>query len=223
MTPPGYEFRWSVVLDNWQGFLLGAWIDVWVTLVGFGLACLLGLGIALLRLSTSPALSMPAFVAVQIFRGVPLYVMLLWVYFGLSRMLGINFSNFQGVIIALTLTGAGYTSEIFRASIGAIERGQLEAARAVGMHSFGIYRRIVLPQALRIAVPPLGNVFVGLLKGATIMAVLAVPDMVLLAMHLNTTYFTPFEAFTAVLVILVALVLIASAVLVVLERALRLP
>src|SRR3981081_692430 len=198
---PGYEFRWSVVLDNWQGFLLGAWIDVWVTLVAFGLACALGLSIALLRLSASQAISMPTFVSVQLFRAGPLYVMLLWVYFGLSRLLGINFSNFQAVIIALTLTGAGYTSEIFRASIGAIDRGQLEAARAVGMQSFGVYRHIVLPQAIPLPVPPLGNVFVGLLKGATIMAVLAVPDMVLLAMHLNTTYFTPFEAFTAVLVI----------------------
>ena len=219
----GYEFRWSVVLDNWQGFLAGAWIDVWVTLVGFVLACVLGLIIALLRLCGLPMLQWPAFVSVQVFRGVPLYVMLLWVYFGLARLLGLNFTNFQGVIIALALTGAGYTSEIFRASIEAIDRGQIEAARAVGMHAVGVYRHVVLPQALRIAVPPLGNVFVGLLKGATIMAVLAVPDMVLLAMHLNTTYFTPFEAFSAVLVILVALVALASGGIALLERALRLP
>jgi len=91
------------------------------------------------------------------------------------------------------------------------------------MHSVGVYRHVVLPQAIRIAVPPLGNVFVGLLKGATIMAVLAVPDMVLLAMHLNTTYFTPFEAFSAVLVILVTLVVVFSGAVAVLERALRLP
>jgi His/Glu/Gln/Arg/opine family amino acid ABC transporter permease subunit len=219
----GYEFRWSVVLDNWQGFLAGAWIDVWVTLVGFALACALGLAIALLRLSARRTLALPAFVSVQVFRGVPLYVMLLWVYFGLAALLGIKFSNFQGIIIALALTGAGYTSEVFRASIEAVDRGQLEAARAVGMHAFGVYRHIVLPQALRIAVPPLGNVFVGLLKGATIMAVLAVPDMVLLAMHLNVTYFTPFEAFSAVLVILVALVVVASGGVALLERALRLP
>jgi His/Glu/Gln/Arg/opine family amino acid ABC transporter permease subunit len=219
----GYEFRWSVVLDNWQGFLAGAWIDVWVTLVGFALACVLGLAIALLRMSSSRAVALPAFVSVQVFRGVPLYVMLLWVYFGLARLLGLTFTNFQGVIIALTLTGAGYTSEIFRASIDAVDRGQVEAARAVGMHNFAVYRHIVLPQAFRIAVPPLGNVFVGLLKGATIMAVLAVPDMVLLAMHLNTTYFTPFEAFTAVLVILVSLVAIASGAITLVERSLRLP
>ena len=219
----GYQFRWSVVFDNWQGFLMGAWIDVWITLVGFVLACVLGLGIALLRLSGTRALSVSAFASVQVFRGVPLYVMLLWVYFGVSRLLHLNFSNVQAVVIALALTGAGYTSEIFRAAIGAIDRGQLEAARAVGMHSVSVYRHIVLPQAFRIAVPPLGNVFVGLLKGATIMAVLAVPDMVLLAMHLNTTYFTPFEAFTAVLVILVCLVLVASGLLAVLERKLQLP
>jgi ABC-type amino acid transport system permease subunit len=168
-------------------------------------------------------LSVSAFASVQVFRGVPLYVMLLWVYFGLARLLGITLTNFQGVIIALALTGAGYTSEIFRAAIEAVDRGQIEAARAVGMHSIGVYRHIVLPQAARIAVPPLGNVFVGLLKGATIMAVLAVPDMVLLAMHLNTTYFTPFEAFSAVLIILVALIAVASAGIAALERSLRVP
>jgi His/Glu/Gln/Arg/opine family amino acid ABC transporter permease subunit len=220
---PVYVFRWSIVFDNWQGFVAGAWIDVWVTIVGFALACILGLAIALARLSSVPALNRPAFGIVQVFRGVPLYVMLLWVYFGLARLLGLTFSNFQGVIIALTLTGAGYTSEIFRAAIEAIDRGQVEAARAVGMHTIGVYRHIVLPQAIRIAVPPLGNIFVGLLKGATIMAVLAVPDMVLLAMHLNVTYFTPFEAFSAVLVILVALVVVASLGVSALERALRLP
>jgi His/Glu/Gln/Arg/opine family amino acid ABC transporter permease subunit len=220
---PNYQFRWAIVLDNWQGFLAGAWIDVWVTLVGFALACLLGLALAIARLSTQKMLAQTAFVSIQVFRGVPLYVMLLWVYFGLARLLGLTFTNFQGVILALTLTGAGYTSEILRASIEAIDKGQLEAARAMGMHPTSIYRHIVMPQAIRIAVPPLGNVFVGLLKGATIMAVLAVPDMVLLAMHINVTYFTPFEAFTAVLVILVTLVAIASGAIAVLERVLRLP
>jgi ABC-type amino acid transport system permease subunit len=84
-----------------------------------------------------------------------------------------------------------------------------------------IYRRVILPQAVRIAVPPLGNVFIGLLKGATIMAVIAVPDMVLVAMRINTANFTPFEAFTGVLVILVTLVFILSGLLHVLERRLR--
>jgi ABC-type amino acid transport system permease subunit len=81
----------------------------------------------------------------------------------------------------------------------------------------------VFPQALRIAVPPLGNTLIGLVKGATIMSVIGEPDMVFVASDINTTYFTPFEAFAAVAVLLIAMVLILSTVLTVIERLLRLP
>ena len=97
----------------------------------------------------------------------------------------------------------------------------MEAARSIGLSRTRTYGHVVLPQALRIVVPPLGNTFVGLLKGATIMAVIAVPDMVFLANELNVSLFTPFEVFAAVAVILVVMVLFFSAVVYLLERRLR--
>ena len=125
------------------------------------------------------------------------------------------------VVIALALTGSGYTTEIFRAGLGAVDRGQMEAARSIGLSRLRTYGHVILPQMFRIVVPPLGNTFVGLLKGATIMAVIAVPDMVFLANELNVTLFTPFEVFAAVGILLVVMVLFFSAVVYLLERRLR--
>ncbi len=217
-----YPFDWSVVTDRWQLFVAGAWVDLWVASIGFALACALGLLNALLRTSGVRALTLPSFLYVQVMRGVPLYVLLLWVYFGVANITGITFSSFQAIVIALALTGSGYTTEIFRAGLGAIDRGQMEAARSMGLSRMNTYGHVILPQAFRIVVPPLGNTFVGLLKGATIMAVIAVPDMVFLANELNVTLFTPFEVFAAVGLLLVVMVLFFSAVVYLLERRLRL-
>lgn len=216
-----FQPDWSVVTDRWRQFAEGAWVDVWVAALGFGLACAVGLANAVLRTSGVRAFSIPSFVYVQVMRGVPLYVMILWVYFGIANVLGLNFTSFQAMVIALTLTGSGYTTEIFRAGLGAVDRGQMEAARSIGLSRVRTYTHVILPQAFRIVLPPLGNTFIGLFKGATLMSVIAVPDMVFLANELNVTLFTPFEVFTAVAVILVLLVFVFSILVYVLERRLR--
>lgn len=216
-----YQFDWSVVTDRWPLFVAGAWVDLWVAVVGFTLACGLGLFNALLRTSGVRILSLPSFLYVQVMRGVPLYVMLVWIYFGVANITGITFTSLEAIVITLALTGSGYTTEIFRAGLGAVDRGQMEAARSMGLNRVRTYGHVVLPQALRIVVPPLGNTFVGLLKGATIMSVIAVPDMVFLANELNVTLFTPFEVFAAVALILVVMVLFFSGVVYLVERRLR--
>jgi len=216
-----YTLDWSVVTDRWHQFVAGAWVDLWVAVIGFALACALGLGNALLRTSGARIFTVPAFLYVQVMRGVPLYVMVVWVYFGIANVIGVNFTAFQAAVIALALTGSGYTTEIFRAGLNAVDKGQMEAARSIGLSRARTYTHVILPQAFRIVVPPLGNTFIGLLKGATIMAVIAVPDMVFLANELNVTLFRPFEVFTAVAVILIVMVLFFSALVYLLERRLR--
>lgn len=216
-----YAFDWSVITDHWRGFVAGAWVDLWVAILGFGFACLLGLLNAVLRMSGVNLFSVPSFVYVQVMRGLPLLVMIYWIYFGIATVLGIAFTSYQAMILALALTGSGYTTEIFRAGLGAIDRGQTEAARSIGLSRARTFFHVVLPQAMRIVVPPLGNTFIGLLKGATLMSVIAVPDMVFLANELNVTLFTPFEVFTAVAIILVVLVFFFSALLFVVERRLK--
>jgi polar amino acid transport system permease protein len=218
-----YTFHWNVVLDNKHAFLLGAWLDVWVTVISFVLACMLGMSVALLRVSGLRLFSWPAFAYVQLVRGVPLLVFLYWVYFGVAVVLHVAFTGVQAAIIALTITGSAYTAEIFRAAIGAVDPGQAEAATALGFARRSTFRVIVFPQAIRIALPPLGNTFVGLLKGATLISAIGVADMVFEAQQINLSYFTPFEPFTAVGVILIVLVAAFSLIVTGVERALRLP
>ena len=218
-----YTYNWQPVQDRWHALLVGAWVDVWITLISFVLACILGVAIALLRISGLRVLRWPAFAYVQLIRGVPLLVFLYWVYFGVALALGINFTAPQAAIIALTVTGSAYTAEIFRASIGAVDAGQDEAATALGFSRRSTFRHVVFPQALRIAVPPLGNILIGLLKGATLISVIGVADMIFVAQQINLDYFTPFEPFTAVAVILIVIVAAFSLVLSLVERFLRLP
>jgi His/Glu/Gln/Arg/opine family amino acid ABC transporter permease subunit len=221
--PVAYQINWSPVLDHKHAFLVGAWIDVWITIISFLLACVLGIAIALLRTSGLRVLSWPAFVYVQLVRGVPLLVFLYWVYFGLAILTGLAFTGSQAAIIALSVTGSAYTAEIFRAAITAVDRGHVEAATALGFTRRASFRHVVFPQAFRIALPPLGNVLIGLLKGATLISIIGVADMVYQAQQINLDYFTPFEPFTAVAVILIVLVAIFSLILTGIERLLRLP
>ena len=193
--------------DRWHALLVGAWVDVWITLISFALACILGVAIALLRISGLRLLRWPAFAYVQLVRGVPLLVFLYWVYFGSRSSLGVNFTAPQAAIIALTVTGSAYTAEIFRGRIGARRRGPgSRPRRRSASRAASTFRHVVFPQALRIALPPLGNILIGLLKGATLISVIGVADMVFVAQQINLDYFTPFEPFTAVAVILIVIV-----------------
>src|SRR5262249_27932288 len=125
--PVAYQINWGPVLDHRHAFLLGAWIDVWITVISFLLACVLGIAIALLRNSGLRVLSWPAFVYVQLVRGVPLLVFLYWVYFGLAILTGLAFTSSQAAIVALSVTGSAYTAQIFRAAITAVDPGHVQA------------------------------------------------------------------------------------------------
>jgi His/Glu/Gln/Arg/opine family amino acid ABC transporter permease subunit len=218
-----YTYNWQPVQDRWHALLLGAWVDVWITLISFALACILGLAVALFRISGLRLLRWPAFAYVQLIRGVPLLVFLYWIYFGVALVVGIDFTAPQAAIIALTVTGSAYTAEIFRAGINAVDAGQVEASTALGFSRRASFRHVVFPQALRISVPPLGNILIGLLKGATLISVIGVADMIFVAQQINLDYFTPFEPFTAVAAILIVIVAAFSLALSLVERFLRLP
>ena len=111
-----------------------------------------------------PPLTWIAAVYINIFRGVPALVSALWVYFGVSLMLGINFTVFQAGVIALVLLYSAFISEIYRAALMAIPRGQREAGSALGMQPLRVFLQIVLPQATKIAIPNIGSMFIGMVK-----------------------------------------------------------
>ncbi len=217
------QLDWNFVLDRWPLLAKGVVLDLYMAIVGTIAACVLGLLIQSARGSSWMLLSRTAYGFTQVTRGIPFYVLLLWLYFGIASYFDLALSAVTCTIIALAITDSGKTAEIFRGGFLSIDSGQLEASDAIGLSHRHRYFDVLLPQVIRVVIPPLGNVFVGQIKGATFAAAIAVPEMVFQAQEMSVTFYRPFEAFAAVAVILITLVLGFSLVFLAAERALRLP
>jgi His/Glu/Gln/Arg/opine family amino acid ABC transporter permease subunit len=218
-----YRFNWSVVFDNLPMFFQALWVDIWIAIAAFVMALCIGLLAAMMSLSRSPIARWTSFAWVQFMRGVPIYVMLVWVYFGISAALRLPFSAIEAALIALTLCGSAYTCEAFRSGLQAVPQGQIDAGRAVGLGEARLFLDVVLPQAIRYVIPPLASVFVIMIKWATLASVIAVADMIYFARQVTIQNFTPFEAYFAVAVIFVLVTSVLSYGVALLERWLRVP
>lgn len=175
----------------------GVGLTVSVTLLALCLATALGLVLALLRTSGIRSLSLPARVFVEFVRGVPILVILFYVYF-VAPDIGIDLTAFQAGVIGLALTHSCYLGETFRSGIEAVDRGQLEAARSIGMRRPMMMRRVVLPQAFRIVVPPYANNVVVLLKDSSLVSVISVADLTMQGKMLAYSTFDNMTVFTLV-------------------------
>jgi polar amino acid transport system permease protein len=174
-----------VQIWSWSGFfdyllnpflLEGAVTTLWLTAASLSAGLLLGIGLAVMRLSGNPALSGIAAFYCWVFRGTPLLVQLLIIYTGLP-LFGLRFSVVQAALLGLALNEAAYLSETVRAGILAVARGQREAALALGLRRFQVFRLVIWPQALRIIIPPLGNSVNGLLKTTSVASVISMEEL----------------------------------------------
>jgi len=164
--------------------------------VAIVIAIILGLVVALMRLSRVKLLRWIAFIYTQFFRGIPLYVLIIWVYFGLAIAAGVNLPAIPAGIITLALLNSGYLSETFRSGILAINKGQIEAGTAMGLSRRDVMRHIVLPQAFRVIIPPLGNQYVDAIKDTAILSIIGVPELMRESKALANLYYRPFEFYT---------------------------
>jgi polar amino acid transport system permease protein len=215
-----YKFRFDVVWDN-AGFLLfGVVTTLEVTLAALSVGIVAGLVVGMARLARRRWLHAPATAYVEVFRNTPALVQLIWVYYCLPLFTGLNLGAKSSCIIALALNGSAYLAEIFRGGIQAVDRGQVEAARALGMSYPKTMRKVVLPQALRKMLPPMVNETVALLKFSSLVSILGVADLTYQAQVLSTTTFRPLEIFTGIAVVYFALCTTLSYVAARLERRL---
>src|SRR5579884_557524 len=157
------SYDWGLIWTNKAAFLHGLETALEVSAVAIVISVVVGLLLALARMG-KPPLSWLAAAYINVFRGVPALVSVIWVYFGWSLVLGINFSVFQAGVIALVLLYGAFISEIYRAALEAIPRGQREAGLALGLHPIRVFVRVILPQATKIAVPNIGSMFIGMVK-----------------------------------------------------------
>lgn len=187
---------WGIVWDNRDLLLHGLWVAIQVSLVALVLSVVVGLFVALARLSKGP-LAWVAAIYVNVFRGIPALVSVLWVYFGWSILFEFNFTAFQAAVIALTLLYSAFISEIYRAALQAIPRGQREAGLALGMHPARIFLRVTLPQATKIAIPNIGSMFIGMVKDTSTFTIIGLVELTRVTQNINSTTFKPFVLYTA--------------------------
>lgn len=220
----------------------GLWVTLFVTVVAFGLASALGLFIALLGLSGSPWLRQIARFYVEIIRGLPILVLLFWIAFvgapafvvawnwvsaplqaaGLVEPMQVrDFSLLWRAIIALTIAYSSFIAEIFRAGIQAVDTGQVEAAKALGLSRYQRFRLIVWPQAFKTILPPYGNDFIAMVKDSSLVSVLGVADITQMAKVYASGSFRFFETYSIVAYVYLLLTVSLSLGLRALERRMR--
>ncbi|PZR53001.1 amino acid ABC transporter permease [Xylanimonas oleitrophica] len=159
---------WPIVLGGLKG-------TIPLALVSFAIGLVLALGVALLRLSKNPLLAWLGRAYVSVIRGTPLLVQLFVIFYGLPS-LGVTIDPWPSAVVAFSLNVGGYAAEVIRAAILSVPQGQWEAAYTVGMSRTRALRRIVLPQAARVSVPPLSNTFISLVKDTSLASLILVAE-----------------------------------------------
>lgn len=186
----------QLALESAPFLLKGAYFTVVLSLGGMFFGLLLGFGLAVGRLYGPAPLRWIARLYVSFFRGTPLLVQLFLIYYGLPQ-LGIQLDPLPAALIGFSLNMAAYTSEILRAAIASIDRGQWEAAASIGMGKAQTLYRAILPQAARTALPPLGNSFISLVKDTALAATIQVPELFRQAQLITARTFEIFTMYLA--------------------------
>lgn len=215
-----YSFRFNVVWDNWQLLLSGVYWTLGVTLAALSMGMVVGLFVGLGRISKRGIIARPMAAYVEVFRNTPALVQLIWIYYCLPILTGVNLSAAVSCTMALALNGSAYIAEIFRGGIQGVDRGQVEAARSLGLSWGQTMRKIILPQAFRRMIPPFVNESVALLKFSSLVSVLGVADLTYQAQVLSTTTFRPIEIFTSIAIVYFLLCTVLSYCARLLERRL---
>ncbi len=190
-----------------------------VTIVSICFALVIGLFAGLGRISQRAWVNRIATVYVEIIRGIPLLVQLFYIYYALGPLLKLQ--GPPAAILAMSICYGAYMAEIFRAGIQAIPKGQMEAALALGMSRTTAMRKIIIPQTIRVILPPIGNEFIALLKDSSLVSILAVSDLLRRGREYASTSFRYFESYTVIALIYLVMTLFFSRLVAAMEERLR--
>jgi len=186
----------------------GVIITFEVTVMSIICACAIGLVVGLGRVSKNKAINLVASTYVEIIRGIPLLVQLFYIYYALGRFLNVH--DLTAAIIAMSVCYGAYMGEVFRAGITAIDKGQTEAARSLGFNTKQTMFLVILPQAWRTILPPVGNEFIALLKDTSLVSILAVSDLLRRGREFSSETFMYFETYTMVALVYLVITLLLS-------------
>ncbi|SUZ53658.1 uncharacterized protein METZ01_LOCUS6512 [marine metagenome] len=202
-----YTFHFEVFETYWTWIAKGLWITIYISAISMIFALIIGLFISILRLSKIYILVLISRTYIEFFRGIPLFVFIIWLYYGLAMVSGINFDPITAGIICLSMQHGGYLAEIYRAGIQAVAKGQWEASFSLGFSIINTFIRIIFPQAVKIIIPPTANMFIGMLKDSALVSIIGVNELMRQSQIATSLTFRPFEFYTVTALIYIILTL----------------
>jgi polar amino acid transport system permease protein len=212
-----YNWGWYVFnpalpkgLGNIEFLISGVGMTLALSVTAILISVMMGLLLAVSLLSPYKALRWTARSYVECFRAIPLLVLLLWVYYGLPVVSGLQFGAFTAGVMSLALSDAAFEAEVFRAGLQSVAKGQREAAETLGLSRWSTLRYVVFPQAIRTILPALGNQFVYVLKMSSLVSVIGLQEFTRRANELNVTEYRPLEIYTFLVFEYLLLILLAS-------------
>ncbi|MBU3737889.1 MAG: amino acid ABC transporter permease, partial [Rhodoferax sp.] len=192
-------------------FLMGGVLNTLsVSVLAILLSVVLGASVALAGLAGGRVLRLASRAYVEVFRAIPLLVLLLWIFYGLPVLIGLQLSVFVAGMLCLAISDSAFEAEVFRAGIQSVPRGQIEAARSLGLSWAQQMRFIVMPQAIKVILPAMGNQFVYVLKMSSLISVIGLEELTRKANELNVTEYRPLEVYTVLVAEYLVLILFVS-------------
>ena len=223
-----YTWGWYVInpkldngYDNIRFLISGLNVTLIISVLSIFFSLVIGLLISLLGLGKNKFLKVFNRTYIEVFRSIPLLVLLLWVYYGLPIVVGISLSPFIAGIVSLALSDSAFEAEVFRAGIQSIPKGQRDAARSIGLNKYQAMRLVIFPQALRVILPAIGNQFVYVVKMSSLVSIIGLADLTRKANELVVSVYRPLEIYTFLVIEYLVLILVISYLVRKLENKLR--
>lgn len=189
----------SILFESWELYLDGFITTVWMVAVALVVGLIIAIPVGIARNSKNPIIYFPAWAYIYFFRGTPLLIQLYLVYYGLSQLIEVQGTLWQEAwfcaLFVFILNTAAYTSEIIRGAINSLPKGEIEAAKAYGMSTPQAFRRIILPSAMRRALPAYSNEVIFMVHGSAVAGIVTIVDLTGAARIVNSRYYAPFESY----------------------------
>ncbi|HIC65654.1 MAG TPA: amino acid ABC transporter permease [Paracoccus sp.] len=205
-----YSWDFGPVLARFDMLALGLLNTIKIAAVSIALGVLVGLVLAMMRLSPRKWLGIPALSFIEFYRNTPPIVHFFWFFYALPVLLSISLNPYVAAVLALSTQSGAFYAEVFRGGIVSVERGQWEGGRALGMTHAALMRRVIVPQAIARMVPPFIERSFELLKTTALASTLAYADLLYQAMMVNSETFRPLEVYTIIALMYLVLLLTAS-------------
>ncbi len=211
-------FDWSLIWNNFPLLLAGAGITIQITAMSVGCGFIIGMFASLARLSRFKIVRILVKCYVELFRGTPLLVQIFMIYFALPKLLHQPINPYIAAVTACSINSGAYVSEIFRAGIQSINKGQMEAGRSLGLTWAQTMRYIIMPQAFKAIIPPLGNEFIAMMKDTSLVSVIGFEELTRRGQLIIARTYGSFEIWSAVALIYLVMTLSISQLVAYLER-----